>query len=130
MILMYHKVDIITPNYLWVSVKRFQEQIDSLKGRDVVYLDEFERENKSQVVITFDDAYENVYRHAFPILRRRRLPFEIFVISSVLSGWNDFDAPEVMTRFCSREQLQEMAHGGGRIQWHTRSHRRMTKLSD
>jgi peptidoglycan/xylan/chitin deacetylase (PgdA/CDA1 family) len=127
---MYHKVDIITPNRLWVSVQRFQEQIDLLKGLDIVYLDQLEPGNKSQVVITFDDAYENIYRHAFPILRRRRLPFEVFVISDVLSAWNDFDAPEVMTRFCSREQLQEMAHGGGRMQWHTRSHRIMTKLSD
>jgi peptidoglycan/xylan/chitin deacetylase (PgdA/CDA1 family) len=130
MILMYHKVDIITPSRWWVSVRRFQEQIDLLKGLDLVYLDEFEPGNKSQAVITFDDAYENVYRHAFPILRRRRLPFEIFVISDVLSGWNDFDATEILTRFCSREQLQEMVNGGGRMQWHTRSHRRMTKLSD
>ena len=130
MILMYHKVDIITPSRWWVSVQRFQEQIDLLKGLDVVYLDQFEPGNKSQAVITFDDAYENVYRHAFPILRRRRLPFEVFVISDVLSDWNDFDASEVMTRFCSEQQLQEMADGGGRMQWHTRSHRRMTKLSD
>ena len=130
MILMYHKVDIITPSRWWVSVQRFEEQIDRLKGLDVVYLDQFEPGNKSQAVITFDDAYENVYRHAFPILRRRRLPFEVFVPSDMLSDWNDFDASEVMTRFCSRQQLQEMANGGGRMQWHTRSHREMTKLSD
>jgi peptidoglycan/xylan/chitin deacetylase (PgdA/CDA1 family) len=130
MILMYHKVDIITPSRWWVSVQRFEHQIDLLKGLDVVYLDQFEPGNKSQAVITFDDAYENVYRHAFPILRQRHLPFEVFVTSDVLSDWNDFDASEVMTRFCSRQQLQEMADGGGRMQWHTRSHRRMTKLSD
>lgn len=129
MIVMYHKIDIITPSRWWVSVDRFKEQITELADKvQCVYLDQYDPCSARQAVITFDDAYENVYRHAFPILRKRRIPFEVFVISDVLSDWNDFDGSEMRTRFCSQEQLQEMGEAGARIQWHSRTHKLLTKL--
>jgi len=123
MILMYHKVDIVTPSAWWVSARTFRKQMQTLTDSfQVVALDDYNPANRSLAVITFDDAYENVYRHAFPVLRQMRLPFELFVIGDVLGDWNDFDPGELKTRFCSEEQLREMADTGARIQWHTRSH--------
>ena len=130
MILMYHKIDIITPSRWWVSVDRFEEQLESLKTLNCVHLDQYEPDDVSQLVITFDDAYENIYTHAFPVLKKKRLPFEVFVIGDLRGDWNDFDTSEVKTRFCGQRQLEEMAEGGARIQWHTKSHRRLTKLND
>jgi len=131
MILMYHKVDIVIPSKWWVSVERFENQISSLyKKYEFVYLDDYDISNKSQVVLTFDDAYENIYRHAFPILKERNIPFEVFVIGDVLSGWNDFDGSEMKTRFCSLTHLEKMARSGGRMQWHTRTHPQLPRLND
>jgi peptidoglycan/xylan/chitin deacetylase (PgdA/CDA1 family) len=130
-ILMYHKVDIITPNRWWVSVARFTLQLDSLLDRFVpVYLEDYDPEDPRRIVITFDDVYENVYRHAFPILRRRHVPFELFVIGDSLGDWNDFDRSDVRTRLCDRHHLREMTDGGGRVQWHTRRHRSLTALDE
>lgn len=35
------------------------------------------------VVITFDDGYQGVYKHAFPVLKKMKLPFTLFQIA----GW-------------------------------------------
>jgi len=131
MILMYHKVDIVIPSKWWVSVERFENQISSLyKKYEFVYLDDYDISNKSQVVLTFDDAYENIYRHAFPVLKDRNIPFEVFVIGGVLSDWNDFDGSEMKTRFCGLAHLEKMARSGGRMQWHTRTHPQLPRLND
>lgn len=131
MILMYHKIDIVTPSRWWVSVARFEQQISQLaKHREFVYLDDYVPNMEGQAVLTFDDAYENFYRHAIPILRSRRIPFEVFVNGDLLGKWNDFDRGEMRTRFCSVSHLEDMARSGGRIQWHGRKHLQLPTLSD
>lgn len=127
MILMYHKVDIVTPTLWWVTPGDLERQLDALKWRRFVYLDDYSSPDE-QVVITFDDAYENVFRHALPILKARGLPFEVFVIGNVIGDWNDFDRKEPPTRFMSLDQLEAVAEAGGRLQWHTRSHPDLARL--
>ena len=129
MILMYHKIDIVVPTKWWVSVAAFERQINELSNYDFVFLDNYEPDNPKQCVITFDDSYENVYRHAFPILRKRCLPFEIFINASYLADWNNFNKSEPLTRFCSVDQLEIMAANGARIQWHSNYHQILTDLS-
>lgn len=36
------------------------------------------------VAITFDDGYRDVYYNAFPLLRRKRIPFAIFVVTDLV----------------------------------------------
>lgn len=130
MILMYHKVDIITPSLWWVTAATFARQLEQLGDRKFVYLDDYDAANPEHVAITFDDAYENVYRWAFPALRRNGIPFELFVIGDWIGDWNQFDRSEPLTRFASLEQLMEMAQGGARVQWHTNSHPDLPSLAD
>lgn len=130
MIVMYHKVDIIAPTIWWVPVDTFARQLDELGDRTFVYLSDYDPNDDSHVVITFDDAYENVWRWAAPELRRRGLPFEVFVIGDYIGDWNDFDKHEPPTRFASLEHLQELAEAGGRIQWHTCTHPDLVPLDD
>lgn len=130
MILMYHKVDIVAPTMWWVTSEAFKAQLAQLDRCQFVRLDEYDPANERHAVLTFDDAYENVYRHALPILERKGIPFEVFVIGDVIGSWNDFDPEEPLTRFAGMAHLQEMAARGGRLQWHTRSHRDLRQLTD
>jgi peptidoglycan/xylan/chitin deacetylase (PgdA/CDA1 family) len=128
MILMYHKVDLITPTVWWVSAATFAKHMDALRDREVVYLADYDPYSDRQTVITFDDAYENIHRHALEILKDHRFPFEVFINGDFLGRWNHADPAEPLTRYCGLEQLEELAFHGGRIQWHTRTHANLTTL--
>ncbi|MEO8364606.1 MAG: glycosyltransferase [Pseudoxanthomonas sp.] len=125
MILLYHKVAPQTPTVWWVSADAFDLQMASLKSRKVVLLADYDPVNPDHVVITFDGVYENVYRYAFPILKKWGYPFELFVIGDHIGGDNAFDSDEPLIRFAGIEDLVEMTAHGGRVQWHTRSHSRL-----
>ncbi len=127
MILMYHKVDIITPTIWWVKPGDLRRHLENLGPRKFVYLSDY-RSPEGEVVVTFDDAYENVYRHALPILADLGIPFEIFVIGARIGEWNDFDPEEPLTRHMGLSDLNEVVKCGGRLQWHTLSHPRLPEL--
>ena len=128
MILMYHKIDIINPTTWWVSKSKFKEHMEILDRFKVVFLKDYDPFDHTHCVITFDDSYENVYRHAFPILKTKKYPFEIFINSDLIGKWNHFDKSEPLTRFCSLDHLLIMAAHGGRVQWHTKSHPSLSSL--
>lgn len=130
MILMYHKVDLTTPTIWWVSADAFDRQMADLAAYQVVSLADYDPADPTHVVITFDGVYEDVYLYAFPILKKWGYPFELFVIGDHVGGDNAFDTVEPSARFCTVAQLKEMAEGGGRIQWHTKSHRKLIGLDD
>jgi peptidoglycan/xylan/chitin deacetylase (PgdA/CDA1 family) len=129
MILMYHKVDAEVRTMWWVSADSFRAQMYALKRYKVVSLDDYDPGNGHQVVITFDGVYENVYRFAFPILKEFGYPFELFVVGDTIGGDNAFDTVEPLASFCTFDQLQAMQEHGGRVQWHTASHKRLAGLS-
>lgn len=130
MILMYHKVDIVSPSEWWVTVENFAQQISLLQEKyEIVHLDQYQLGSKNQAVITFDDVYENVFTHAFPILRKHGIPFELFVNGNLIGGWNHFDRDEMLTRFCDLHHLKTMVNAGGRVQWHTMNHKYLPGLS-
>lgn len=129
MILMYHKVDIVTPTMWWIAPAVLDEHLTSLSDRTFVHLDDYSSP-ESQVVITFDDAYENVHRHALPILTAHNVPFEVFVIGNQVGRWNEFDTGEPPAKHMNLSQLDEVSRSGGRLQWHTRTHPNLPDLSD
>jgi peptidoglycan/xylan/chitin deacetylase (PgdA/CDA1 family) len=70
------------------------------------------------VVLTFDDGYESVYRHAFPVLKRLRLPATLFVYTDFLGGGESL----------SFAQLQEMMSSGlVDVQSHSKTHRNLVE---
>lgn len=119
---MYHKVDLRSPTMWWVDAATFYCQMSALRAFRVVYLDEYDPADPTQVVITFDGVYKNVLRFAAPILKKFGYPFELFVSSDFIGKCNDFDAIEPAEQFASREELARLLEHGGRLQWHTRSH--------
>ena len=130
MILLYHKVALEAATEWWVSADAFDRQLAALAAYEVVHLADYDSANPRHVVITFDGVYENVYEYAFPLLRKWGYPFELFVTGNYIGGDNAFDAIEPLTRFCTLEQLREMADAGGRLQWHTATHRKLAGLPE
>lgn len=112
MILMYHKIDIKSPTQYWVTVKDFERQMAELADKEVVSLYNYDSDNPNQVVITFDGVYENVYKYAFPILKKYGYPFHLFVTSDFIGKDNSFDITEPLTKFASMWQIQQMVVGG------------------
>jgi peptidoglycan/xylan/chitin deacetylase (PgdA/CDA1 family) len=81
-------------------------------------------------VLTFDDAYENLYHHALPVLEAFGVPFEVFVIGGRIGRWNDFDPAEPPTRHKSLSCLEELTTSGGRLQWHSSTHPHLPSIDD
>lgn len=85
-------------------------------GRLSAYLEGREALPAKSVVITFDDGYESVHRHAFPVLRKYNLPATMFVYTDFIG------AGDALTW----AQMQEMASSGVmEIQAHSKSHRNL-----
>ena len=102
-ILAYHNICEVREkeNYppFYVRQSLFEEQMNFLynKGYSVISLYEFLLfcEGKKQipqkpVVLTFDDGYKNVYRHAYPILNHYRYPATIFLAAGHIGRTEPF----------------------------------------
>jgi peptidoglycan/xylan/chitin deacetylase (PgdA/CDA1 family) len=89
-------------------VLRLAELADFLAGKAAV--------PAKSVVITIDDGYESVYRHAWPLLKKYGFPATLFVYSDFIGARDGL----------SWAQLQEMASSGVMdIQSHSKSHRNL-----
>lgn len=130
MILMYHKVAPNSPTMWWVEVDEFYRQMSELASKKVVFLDDYEANNSSHVVITFDGIYLNILQYALPILKYFKYPFELFLTSDYLGKNNEFDKVEPDSNFVNKEELKLLVEGGGRLQWHTQSHMNLKNITN
>lgn len=127
MILMYHKIDKEAKTRFYVSVDDFKRQMQELSDKKVVTLDKYDKNNPEHIVITFDGVYENVYKYAFPVLKKYGYPFHLFITSDFIGKDNAFDTAEPLTKFATFDQLKEMAANGAILEWHTKTHRQFTE---
>nr|MBF0222619.1 polysaccharide deacetylase family protein [Desulfobulbaceae bacterium] len=115
-----------------VALDRFEEQMQFLRDNSyqvisladlIAYL-----KNKGAkplpektVVITIDDGYVSTYTGAWPILKKYRYPFTVFLyVKAVDSGYRNF---------LTWEQVKEMRSAGVDFQPHTYSHLRLGSWS-
>ena len=66
-----------------ISVDSFERFLSTLKRDKVVRLEEWERKDVF-ACLTFDDVADSFYYNAFPLLKKYRIPFTIFVSCSLL----------------------------------------------
>lgn len=94
-VLQYHHVSDSTPPSTSTSVSLFEGQLDMIDelGIDVVPLESGTRdaldgklEDRKQIAISFDDAYESVYSEAAPELEKRDYPYTIFVNTDAIGS--------------------------------------------
>jgi peptidoglycan/xylan/chitin deacetylase (PgdA/CDA1 family) len=146
-ILMYHRVDDIAPDEYWVLRDEFESQMKALVayGYQPVLTEDIYNYNyyggalpAKPVVITFDDGYEDVYTHAYPVMLQEGLFGEIYVVTDVT------ESSPAARRFSSLfmgvkgqwnphltwPEIIEMAGNGMVFGSHTRTHRDLTTLSD
>ena len=134
-VLVYHKVD---DKVEWgltrVRPNAFRRQIKYLQEHDYKFVTISELKNASQsdkvVAISFDDAYQSAYTHAYPILKEINAPATIYVITDYVGKDNlwDLNVGNIIFQHISWEELQELSDNGWEIGSHTLSHRDLRKL--
>jgi len=130
MILLYHKIYPTSPTEWWVTVGNFYRQMIELQWKKIVYLDQYCPDNPDHLVITFDGCYENVVTYAAPILKHFGYPFEVFIVGDLIGKDNTFESDkEPYAKFANLEQLQLLIKYGGHLQWHTKTHKKLIRLS-
>lgn len=119
-LLIYHRVGGGTGDELDVPRDAFVRHLDILAGHDVVALDvaldRLDAGNRDpSLVLTFDDGFADVYRHAWPQLRQRGLPFTVYLASAYVARpmrWPGSTAAGAPGQGMSWPELAEMVDSG------------------
>ncbi len=115
---MYHHVNDHPDKYLTVSVENFRAQMKMLhsEGYTTLSSEEFRmyktalgKVPRKSVLLTFDDAWLNIYVNAFPILREYKIKFTIFVVSERTARASERLITAVSQRFPPHHQAEPMA---------------------
>lgn len=88
------------------------------------------KNKEKMIVCTFDDAYEYVYRHAFPIMKKYGFKGTVFVCPDYIgktNSWNHRD--EIVRKHMDLEMLLELEKENWEIGSHGMSHYNMIRLS-
>ncbi|MFF3343478.1 polysaccharide deacetylase family protein [Streptomyces flavidovirens] len=83
---------------------------------------------KRPVLITFDDGYEGVHRHALPALAQHGFPSTLFVSTGWLRG--PYDGGGAIDTMLDWDQVRELAAAGAEIGGHSHTHPQMDQLAD
>ena len=135
-ILAYHRVGGGTDQELDVPTARFASHMRYLREHcSVVSLDELlaapqgSGSERDVVAVTFDDGYEDVYLHAFPILQEYEIPATVYVSTAFVDAGRPFPWSGDTARPLNWGQLAEMKDSGlVTIGAHTHSHAPLGKL--
>ncbi|MFE9021510.1 polysaccharide deacetylase family protein [Streptomyces sp. NPDC007808] len=80
------------------------------------------------VLITFDDGYEGVHRHALPVLAEHGFPATVFVSTGWLKGPHDTGGG--LDTMLDWDQVRQLAAAGVEIGGHSHTHPQLDQLPD
>ncbi|GAA2197625.1 polysaccharide deacetylase family protein [Streptomyces bangladeshensis] len=80
------------------------------------------------VLVTFDDGYEGVHRHALPVLARHGFPATLFVSTGWLRGAHDTGGG--LDTMLDWGQVRALAAAGVEIGGHSHTHPQLDQLGD
>ncbi|MFJ5778303.1 polysaccharide deacetylase family protein [Streptomyces sp. NPDC093094] len=80
------------------------------------------------VLITFDDGYEGVHRHALPVLAAHGFPATLFVSTGWLRGAHDTGG--ALDTMLDWTQVRELSGSGVEIGGHSHTHPQLDQLDD
>ena len=123
-VLMYHRIGDDKYPSTSITQELFEKHIEYLVDKNISVLPitelskylkkEISLTNKT-VFITIDDAYKSFFQNGFPILKKNKLPFGIFVSSDYVSSAEE-------SEFMSWSMLKEVSNNNGLILNHSKSH--------
>jgi peptidoglycan/xylan/chitin deacetylase (PgdA/CDA1 family) len=138
-ILAYHNLGSCPPGvrdpFLYVSTQMFDRQLGMLKdaGFCSVSLDALVRaaESQNNIVITFDDGYQNVFEQGLPVLARHGFRAIQFIPSELIGRCNEWMVAngDVPVRIMDREQIRDWLAAGHEIGSHSATHPKLPRLS-
>ncbi len=125
-IILYHRVLVKTEAAYDVSVEDFENQMEYLKASyDIIslsdaldYITRAKELKNNSVVITFDDGDVSIYNNAFPILKKYRFPFSVFIYTNIVK-----EGPHAM----KWNHMKQMLAYGAEIGSHSVSHGYLNK---
>jgi glycosyltransferase involved in cell wall biosynthesis/peptidoglycan/xylan/chitin deacetylase (PgdA/CDA1 family) len=143
-VLMYHHVGPPQPNFdpnLSISTERFEAQIRFLGRRGYAgirpsdwlsWLRHGTPLPEKPMLLTFDDAFEDLSDHVFPVLERYGFGAVVFVVTNCVGKANVWDQPRgYALRPClSAEQIQHWSRKGIEFGAHSRNHPDLTTLEE
>ncbi|MBC2903320.1 polysaccharide deacetylase family protein [Streptomyces cupreus] len=80
------------------------------------------------VLVTFDDGYEGVHRHALPVLAKHGFPATLFVSTGWLRG--PYDTGGALDTMLDWDQVRELAAAGVEVGGHSHTHPQLDQLPD
>ncbi|MFE0821333.1 polysaccharide deacetylase family protein [Streptomyces sp. NPDC058794] len=83
---------------------------------------------KRPVLITFDDGYEGVHRHALPALAKHDFTATVFVSTGWLRG--PYDTGGALDTMLDWDQVRELAASGVEIGGHSHTHPQLDQLDE
>ena len=141
-ILAYHKVDTIREfGITCISGNAFEKQIRFLAENGyqsispecmVAAIQTRATLPKKPILITFDDGYENVYTHAYPIMKQYGYIATIFLLAGYIEQWNKWDVKLGWQRFkhISWKQIRMLSREGFSFGSHGINHLFLTRHDD
>jgi glycosyltransferase involved in cell wall biosynthesis/peptidoglycan/xylan/chitin deacetylase (PgdA/CDA1 family) len=143
-VLMYHHVGPPEPNSdpdLTVSTERFEAQVRFLARRGYVgirasdwlsWIQHGKPLPKKPMLLTFDDAFEDLGRHALPVLERYGFGAVVFVVTNCVGKANIWDQQRgYALRPClTADQIQYWSTKGIEFGAHSRNHPDLTTLEE
>ena len=138
-ILMYHAIGeprsllSITPaDFTWQMNWLYKNNFQVLSLAEVVgYLQQRKTLPARSVTITFDDGFEGVYRHAFPVLARYGFSATVFLVAGYcgqVNNWPNQPASIPILKLSGWSQVYEMDRFGIEFGSHSLSHPRLDHL--
>lgn len=117
-ILIYHQVGAGHGREMDVAPETFRDHLDWIetRGRRVVSLTEAleargRQNSQGLLALTFDDGYEDMYLHAYPLLRERSLPFTLYLTTHQIETGTPL-APDRASRPLTWDQVRDMYESG------------------
>ena len=133
-VLAYHKItDQWELSYTMLYPKQFERQMRALakKGFRGKSLKEYLTDpGEKNFVLTFDDAYESVYRFAFPLLEELGFTATVFALSNYIGVKNTWDLVpgKIYSMHMNAQQLKELSTAGWEVASHGKNHLDMTVM--
>ncbi|HVR32613.1 MAG TPA: polysaccharide deacetylase family protein [Acidimicrobiia bacterium] len=135
-VLIYHQVGTDLGREMEVPARAFARQLDWMRthGGIVDLETAIDRRDdpvaEGRFVLTFDDGFADVHRHAFPLLREHGIPFTLYLTTRPVDTGKPMDPRHPDARPITWGQVNEMvATGLVTIGAHTHTHPDLSELT-